>query len=68
MNEDWEALQVLGDQLGWHFDSLLRGLQCYIVVLVDTTGYEMQFKGATPEAAVRTAVERLSAIAESVRG
>lgn len=62
---DFATLQVLADQLGWHFDSLLRGLNCYIVVLVDTTGYEMQFQGETPEKAVREACERLSSIVEA---
>jgi hypothetical protein len=66
MNSDWDTLQVLGDQAGWHFDALLKGANGYVLVMVDTMGFEMEFVGATPELAVRTAVERLSAIVESV--
>ena len=49
-------------------DALLKGAGCYILVLVDTMGYEMQFKGDTPEEAVRVTCERLSSIVETVHG
>jgi hypothetical protein len=68
MNDDFATMQVLADLAGWHFDALLKGAGCYILVLVDTTGYEMQFKGDTPEEAVRVTCERLSSIVETVRG
>jgi len=68
MNDDWNTLQVLGDLAGWHFDALVKISDGFVLLMVDTMGAEMEFVGVTPEAAVRTAVERLSAIAESVRG
>lgn len=63
---DFATLQVLGDQAGWHFDALLRTQGGCVLVMVDTMGFEMEFKAATPEEAVQVACERLSSIVETV--
>lgn len=63
---DWDTLQVLGDQLGWHFDAVFRTETGYVLVMVDTMGSEMEFTAPDLQAVVRKAVERLSSISESV--
>lgn len=60
------TLQVLGDLAGWHFDAVFRSENRYVLVMVDTMGSEMEFVGDTVEAAVETAVARLSSIVEQV--
>lgn len=50
-------LQVVADQLGFHFDSLVKTLDGYTVILVDANDAELRYAGATPEEAVQKAVE-----------
>jgi hypothetical protein len=63
---DFATLQVLGDLAGWHFDALLKADTGFVLVMVDTMGYEMEFKGKSPEDAVRVACDRLSSVVEQV--
>lgn len=50
-------LQVVADQLGFHFDSLVKTLDGYTVVLIDANDAELRYTADSPEAAVQKAVE-----------
>lgn len=53
---NFAELQVRADQLGYHFDALLRLEDgTYAVVLEDSTGQQLQFKGESPQLAVEVA-------------
>ena len=64
----FQELQVLADQLGYHFDALLRTTEGYVLVIVDTMGCELNFTGTSPEDAVESAYDRLSILVSQVRG
>lgn len=52
----FSELQVVADQLGFHFDSLVRTAEGYVVILVDSQDGELRYGGETPEAAVEAAL------------
>ena len=53
-------LETSAAQIGYHFDALMRLEDGYLVVLEDTIGATLEFKGATPQAAVESAISGLS--------
>lgn len=64
----FKELQVLSDQLGYHFDALLRTTEGYVVVIVDTMGSELNFIGTSPEDAIEKAHDRMACLVNQVRG
>jgi hypothetical protein len=66
---NFQDLQVRADQLGYHFDSLLRLEDgTYVVVLEDSMGQQLEYKGASPQLAVEVASLALARCLEQVPG
>jgi len=60
-------LQLRAEQLGYHFDALLRlDDGTYAVVLEDYAGQQLEFKGETPQLAVEVANLSLARCLEQV--
>ena len=64
---NFQELQVRADQLGYHFDSLLLLEDgTYAVVLEDSMGQQLEYKGSSPQLAVEVANLALARCLEQV--
>lgn len=59
------SLQVLGDLLGYHYDTLIHlPDDSWLLVMRDTMDTEITFVAESPEAAVSKATARMSLLVE----